>query len=200
MAEVTRWPPADALEGAEDRLAAGAVTLEESLRLAAGFGHAQQQVLGRDVLVGQPAGLFLGRSITRLARWSRVSWPPRTRAPGGQGSRPARRGSAGRSTPSRRSVSAGTPSSGSTRAARMCSASRIGLSRVSAFCWAATMASWAFWVNRSSLHGGFSLQLEDRRPAGRRRSRKATAAVRASSVQVGWQEHPDRSPGGLRLA
>ena len=51
---------ADALERLEDRLAAGAVALEERLRLAARLGHAEEQVLGRDVLVGQPARLFLG--------------------------------------------------------------------------------------------------------------------------------------------
>src|SRR4051794_5597596 len=56
----------------------------------------------------------------------------------------------GRSTPSRRSVSAGTPSSGSTRADRMCSASRIGLSSLCASAWASRIASWAFCVNRSS--------------------------------------------------
>ena len=51
---------AHALERLEDRLPAGAVALEEGLRLAAGFGDAEEQVLGRDVFVGQPAGLFLG--------------------------------------------------------------------------------------------------------------------------------------------
>ena len=51
---------ADALEGLEDRLAAGTVALEQGLGLAARLGHAEQEVLGRDVLVGQPAGFFLG--------------------------------------------------------------------------------------------------------------------------------------------
>ncbi len=51
---------ADALERLEDRFAARAVALEERLCLATRLGHAEEQVLGRDVLVGQPAGLFLG--------------------------------------------------------------------------------------------------------------------------------------------
>ncbi len=50
----------DALEGTEDRFPAGAVTFEERLGLATRLGHAEQEVLGRDVLVGHPAGLFLG--------------------------------------------------------------------------------------------------------------------------------------------
>src|ERR1019366_8244986 len=50
----------DALKRAEDRLATGAVTLQERLRLAAGLRHAEQEVLRRDVLVGQPAGFFFG--------------------------------------------------------------------------------------------------------------------------------------------
>ena len=63
---------------------------------------------------------------------------------------------AGRSTPSRRSVSAGMPSSGSTSALSRCSASRIGLCSRSAVCWAARTASWAFWVKRSSCMCGLS--------------------------------------------
>ena len=51
---------ADALERLEDGLLAGGMTLEQGLRLAAGHGHAQEQVLGRDVLVAQAAGLGLG--------------------------------------------------------------------------------------------------------------------------------------------
>ena len=100
----------------------------------------------------------------------------------GRGSRPARRGTPGRSTPSRRSVSAGMPSSGSTSAARRCSASRIGLSRRSAVRWAATIASWAFWVKRSSCIG--VLRGRSRVSGGRvgRRGRgSGRAAVSASS-------------------
>ena len=52
---------ADALERLEDRLAAGRVTLEQGLALAADLGDAQQQVLGRDVFVAEPPGLGLGR-------------------------------------------------------------------------------------------------------------------------------------------
>ena len=53
---------AHALERAEDRLAAGAVALEQLLALAAGLGDAEQQVLGRDVLVAQAPGLLLRRA------------------------------------------------------------------------------------------------------------------------------------------
>ncbi len=64
-------------------------------------------------------------SRTRFARGSRDSEPPRIRArrPRIAASSPRK---AGRSTPSRRRVSAGTPSSGSTSAASRCSASRTG--------------------------------------------------------------------------
>ena len=51
---------ADALERLEDGLPAGAVALEQGLGLAADLGDAEQQVLGRDVLVAEPAGLGLG--------------------------------------------------------------------------------------------------------------------------------------------
>ena len=51
---------ADALERLEDGLAAGGVALEEGLALAADLGDGQQQVLGRDVLVAEAAGLVLG--------------------------------------------------------------------------------------------------------------------------------------------
>ena len=42
------------------RLPAGGVPLEQRLGLAAGLGHAEQQVLGRDVLVTEPPCLGLG--------------------------------------------------------------------------------------------------------------------------------------------
>ena len=51
---------ADALERLEDRLAAGGVSLEQRLALAAGLGDAEQQVLRRDVLVAEAARLGLG--------------------------------------------------------------------------------------------------------------------------------------------
>ena len=56
---------------------------------------------------------------------------------------------AGTSTPRRRSVSAGVPSSTSTSAARRCSESRTGLCSSSASRCAATIDSWAFWVKWS---------------------------------------------------
>src|SRR5664280_729846 len=88
------------------------------------------------------------RSSTRRARGSSVIWPPVIFA------RRARRAAssprnAARSTPSRRSVWAGIPSSVSTSEARMCSASRTGLWSRSASACAPAIASWAFWVNRS---------------------------------------------------
>ena len=118
---------ADALQRAEDGLAAGAVPLEQRLALAAGLDDAEEQMLGRDVLVAQPAGLRLGELHDALR--ARIE---RQRAALDAGAlaedrRRAPRGTPGRSTPSRRSVSAGTPSSGSTSAASRCSASRTGL-------------------------------------------------------------------------
>src|ERR1035437_9844745 len=60
---------------------------------------------------------------------------------------------AGRSVPRRRSVSAGMPSSASTRAARRCSESSTGLCSSSASRCAARIDSWAFWVKRSRFIG-----------------------------------------------
>ena len=51
---------ADALERLQDGLAAGGVALEQRLALAADLGDAEQQVLGRDVLVAEAPGLGLG--------------------------------------------------------------------------------------------------------------------------------------------
>ena len=51
---------ADALQRLQDGLLAGAVALEQRLGLAAGLGDAEEQVLGRDVLVAEAAGLGLG--------------------------------------------------------------------------------------------------------------------------------------------
>ena len=100
-------------------------------------------------------------SMTRRVRGSRDSEPPWTRARRARIAASSPR-NAGRSTPSRRSVSAGMPSSGSTSAERRCSASRIGLSSRWAVAWAAMIASWAFWVNRSSCIVGASGSLGSR--------------------------------------
>ena len=90
---------------------------------------AEEQVLGRDVLVAEPAGLVLGPLDDALgARVEGSASRPRS-GRAWRGSRRARRGTPGRSTPSRRRVSAGMPSSGSTSASRRCSASRTGLCR-----------------------------------------------------------------------
>src|SRR4029079_18365068 len=50
---------ANGLERAQHRLAAGTVALEQLLALAPGLGRAQQQVLGRRVLVAEAPGLLL---------------------------------------------------------------------------------------------------------------------------------------------
>ena len=140
----------DALERLQDRLAARRVALEQGLGLAADLGDAR-------------AGGARSRRTRRRAAWPRprrarsarrargsiVSEPPWIRARRARIAASSPR-NPGRSTPSRRRVSAGIPSSGSTSAERMCSASRIGLSRRWAVAWAAMIASWAFWVKRSS--------------------------------------------------
>ena len=59
---------ADALERLEDGLLAGAVALEDGLGLAAGLGDAEEQVLGRDVLVAEAPGLGLGALDDGLSR------------------------------------------------------------------------------------------------------------------------------------
>ena len=177
---------ADALERLEDRLLAGGVALEQGLRLAADLGDAEEQVLGRDVLVAEAPGLGLGALDDPAWRAGRgVSEPPWIRA------RLARIAASsprkpGRSTPSRRSVSAGTPSSGSMSADRMCSASRSGLSSRWAVAWAATIASWAFWVNRSSCMSSLSWSSVTRVSAGRvgRRARRS-ARPRPSPRRTG---------------
>ena len=132
--------------------------------------------------------------MTRLARGSRLSEPPwiRARLARIEASSPR---NPGRSTPSRRSVSAGMPSSGSSSADRMCSASRIGLSRRWAVAWAATIASWAFWVNRSSCMAvlswcGRRCPTRQRGLGWSMRSKKACAAALRLGGQVGRQEDP----------
>ena len=127
--EVTRWPPRTLCSAPRIGLAAGAVALEQLLALAADLGDAEEQVLGRDVLVAEAPGLVLGALDDALR--ARVERQRAALDPGapGRGSPASSPRNAGRSTPSRRSVSAGMPSSGSTSAARMCSASRTGLSR-----------------------------------------------------------------------
>ena len=52
---------ADALERLEQRLATGRVALEQGLALATDLGDGEQEVLGRDVLVAEPARLGLGQ-------------------------------------------------------------------------------------------------------------------------------------------
>ena len=60
---------ADALERAEDGLLAGAVALEQGLGLATDLGRADEQVLGRDVVVAEATGLVLGPIDDALGAW-----------------------------------------------------------------------------------------------------------------------------------
>ena len=57
---------ADALQCLQEGLLAGAVPLEDGLALAARLGDAEQQVLGRDVVVGEAAGFRLRPLDDRL--------------------------------------------------------------------------------------------------------------------------------------
>ena len=145
---------ADALERLEDGLLAGGMALEQGLRLATGLGDAQEQVLGRDVLVAEAAGLGLGASIDGLG--ARVERQRAALDPGALGQDAAiSPRNPGRSTPRRRSVSAGMPSSGSIRALSRSARRRGPGSAAAGRCaWAARMASWAFWVKRSSCMSG----------------------------------------------
>ncbi len=178
---------ADALERLEQGLVAGGVALEQGLRLAPGLGDAEEQVLGRDVLVAEATGLGLGTIDDGLG--ARVERQRAALDPGALGQRRGELATEpGRSTPRRRSVSAGMPSSGSTRALSRCSASRIGLWSRWAVSWAATMASWAFWVKRSSCRS----QVSRVRGSGwSARSMKVRAASRASSDRSVGQDDLD---------
>ena len=147
--EVTRWPPRTLCERLEDGLLAGAVALEQGLGLAADLGDAEEQVLGRDVLVAEATGLVLGALDD--AAW---------RAGRGAASRP-RSGRAGRG---RRELAAERGQVDAEPAERLGGDAVVGFDeRVedvlgvedgavsrAAVAWAATMASWAFWVKRSS--------------------------------------------------
>ena len=67
---------ADALERLQDGLLAGGVALEQRLGLATDLGDAEQQVLGRDVVVAEPAGLGLGLLDDAPWRADRASSEP----------------------------------------------------------------------------------------------------------------------------
>ena len=63
------------------RLPPGARGLQDALRVAAGLGGGEQQVLGRDVLVAEAPRLLLGTLEQPCrARGSSDSWPPAMRA------------------------------------------------------------------------------------------------------------------------
>ena len=145
--DVTRWPPRTLWSAL--RMASRPAPWRSSswLALAADLGDAEQEVLGRDVLVAEPAGLLPrpARS-TRLARGSRDSEPPWIRARLAED-----RGELAAERRAGRRRAGGASRRGRRRRARRarerrCSASRTGLSSRWAVAWAATMASWAFWV------------------------------------------------------
>jgi hypothetical protein len=127
------------LQCGEDLLLARVVELEELLGLATDLGDAEEQVLGRGVLVAEPRASSW-RSMTRFARGSRVASRP---DPGATQRIAASSREAGRSTPSHERLR-GTPSSTDERF-EQCSASSSGLFAQRSC--AATMASAAFSVN-----------------------------------------------------
>ena len=133
------------------------------------------------------------RSTTRLARGSRVSVPPAILARLASAAASSAR-NAGRSTPRRRRVSAGTPSSGSRSAERRCSASSTGLCSRSASDWAVTTASWAFWVNFSSCISWF-LWWRRRPPWAVALGDRVGRPVRGSGGPPRWPRRPGRSAG-----
>ena len=126
------------------------VALEQRLGLATGLGHAEEQVLGRDELVAQPAGLGLGPLDDGLG--ARIERQRATLDPGALGEDrrdlAAERGQVDAEPAQRlgRDAVIGLDEGADSR----CSASRTGLWSRSAVAWAAMTASWAFWVNRSS--------------------------------------------------
>ena len=100
-------------------------------------------MLGRHVFVTEPAGLLLAELEDALRPGVERQRPAPD--PGPLAEDPGQLvAKCGQVDASRRSVSAGTPSSGSTRAWSRCSASRTGDSMDWAAPWAAAMASWAF--------------------------------------------------------
>src|SRR5450759_3506147 len=132
------------------------------------------------------------RSSTRRARASSVSWPPAIFPRHARGAASPPR-NAPRSTPSLRSVWAGIPSSASTRAARMCSASRTGLWSRSASACAPAIASWAFWVKRSRFMA--RSDPSGRGVSGRRRHPRTAGSF--GGPRVGLVRRVQEGGGGL---
>ena len=122
--------------------------------LAAGLGDAEEQVLGRDVLVAEALGLVLGTlEDAPGARVERERAALDAGALGEDGGelaaerRAGRRRAGGGSRPGCRRRARRARAAGARRRARAL--------RVAWPCaWAARTASWAFWVNRSSCMVG----------------------------------------------
>ena len=79
----------DVLERTEERLAVRVMPAQQLLRLAAGLGRREQQMLGARVVVAQPAGLLLRPLDDALARAGRGSGCRPGSGHGGSGCRPA---------------------------------------------------------------------------------------------------------------
>ena len=134
---------------------AGAGLLEQALGLATGLERGQEQVLGGDVLVAESAGLVLGLLDERArTRGSRPSWPPSILA--------RRESTAGDLHRDRGRVDAELAQGHhgdalgvvEQRSEQVLDVEHGGLWRREASCCAARMASWAFWVYRSSFMAG----------------------------------------------
>ena len=178
---------ADALERLQDRLVAGAVALEEVCASPPASADAEEQVLGRDVLVAEAAGLFLRPLDDALG--ARVEGQRAALDPGALGK-------------DRRELAAERGQVDAEAAKRLGRHAVVrlderaeqvlgvedGLCSRSAVSWAARTASWAFSVKRSSCMGsglsGAGVGLVDE-------VEEAARGLRASS---------DRSVGRMTLA
>ena len=160
------------------------VPLEQGLALAADLGDAEQQVLGRDVLVAEPARLGLGALDDALG--ARVERQRAALDPGAPGEDrrelAAERGQVDAEAAERlgRDAVVGLDERATGGARRRGS----GCASRSAVAWAARMASWAFWVKRSSCIGWSRVRSGQRGSGWSTRSRKR-AGGRASPRRRG---------------
>ena len=199
---MTRWPPRTVWSAPRIASRPRAVALEQLLALAARLGRCRAAGARWRCTRRRGGGPPPGRARSPASRAGRgTAGRPAIRARRarmrGELAAERRRGPRRGGGASRR----GSPSSGSTSAASRCSASSTGLCVRSASCWAATMASWAFSVNRSSCMVRFSLrsvqsvdgrdQVVARGSGWSTRSRNAVAAAARVVVEVGRQHDPD---------